>query len=196
MPHNPFEQAVRHLQETFGISADEALQRVQDRYDTFKTRNERLLERQNDEANKAQINLTNHCTLLAIGVLTIGSAFVGSVYEKPDFTDNHISLFILLVLGELVGLTLCLIDYVFTNRFHKAWAKTYQEIDKETEKMLNDGTLQLTSQLGAIESKHIDAQTEETTLMIEKSIIGAVMGGVIIFFILLLAFFFDVPFYK
>lgn len=196
MPKRPFEQAVNDMVKTFDISTDEALRRVQERYDSFKARNERLLERQNDQANKAQINLTTHCTLLATGVLAVGGAFIGTVYEKTDFTHIHVAIFVVVVLSELVSLTLSLVDYVLTGRFHAGWAKAYQDIDKDTEASLNNGNLQLTSQLGEIEAKHIEKQTIKTSPYLQIAIIATVLLGVWAFFLLILTYFIDVPYYK
>jgi endoglucanase Acf2 len=192
----PFGKSIQHHIDEFDMSPHEAIKDVQGYYSDFKKRNERLLERQSDQSNSAQISLLNQSTLAITATLTIGSAFVGSVYQNPGFSEMHKLLFAVIVVSALLSLTLALKDYRKTISFHDRWAKAYYEIDTEVDKKFDSAELQLTSDLGRIEALKIeDLPQRSTSPHIIKLIDYSLLTSVWLFFVLVITYFYDVPLY-
>ena len=189
----PFERAVDAKVEAYGISKRDAIQDVQQYYQYFKNRNEQLLSKQNDQANSTQINLLNQCTISVIAALTVGGAFAGSVYKDSSFTDSHKAIFISMLALGFTALVLCLIDYLLTIRFHQRWAKAYHQVDKETNERLDSGSLQWTSDLGHIETKHIDDLPTTTNIQVGRAMVASVIGTLILLLLLISTYFYDLP---
>lgn len=189
----PFQESVKGLKKTFGLSTDDALQRVQGRYESFKARNDRLIERQDDSANTASIHLMNQITLVATATLTFSGAFAGVVYKT--LTVEHTILFMLIAASEILALTFAMYDYHRAVRFHNGWAKAYHEIDQTVEAEVKSGVIQSTSRLGEIESSYIDKMPRETGAKIRIWIIWSTATGAWLFLVLLVVYFFDIPFY-
>lgn len=130
----PFFEYINDLQKNYNLNKNDAILRARDHYEAFKNRNERLLERQNDAANTASVNLLNQVTLLATATLTFGGAFVATLHE--DMTDEHTVLFLVIVFLELITLTFALIEYKVAINFHHRWTLAYYNIDQKVEKRL------------------------------------------------------------
>jgi hypothetical protein len=189
----PFEKTVLHYMTELELQPKEAIDRVQRYYQGFKDRNERLMERQDDRGNSAQISLITQCTLLATAVLTVAGAFFGSLHE--GFTESQIWILILVILCELISLTLGMIDYLQTIKFHNGWAHCYYNIEQEVEKKFENGELKSIGKLRIIESEKISKMPQETNPIITQSMVWTGIIGIWLFFVLILAYFLDVPFY-
>lgn len=188
----PFRRSVKDFEKAFGLSTDEALQRVQAHYASFKARNDRLIERQDDSANAASIHLINQVTLVATATVTFSGAFAGVVYKT--LTIEHSVLFLLIAASEILALTLAMYDYHRTVRFHNAWAKVYHDIDQEVESEIKSGAIQYTERLREIESSYIGSMPREAGSRIRVWIIFSTASGAWLFLVLLAAYFFDIPF--
>jgi hypothetical protein len=104
----PFLKSIAHLQELFSMDFRTALDSVQDTYSRFKNRNQKLIERQNDLSNSAQVQLISHFALLATLTLTV----VGFLLTQTSqtLTDKQ-EVLVLIILGlEIGSLTFGAID--------------------------------------------------------------------------------------
>lgn len=190
----PFEETVKHYVNELGLTPDEALKRVQKSYSDFKNRNERLLERQNNQSNTVQITLSTQSLLLATAVLTFSGAFVASVYQDDRFSAFHSGIFVLIAVFELTSLTLGVWDYIKTIDFHTKWTIAYHEIDKEVDTGISTEDIQSTEDLRSIEAKYIDKQPSATSTLIPKLMAFLAVLGAWTFLFLILSYFYELNF--
>lgn len=92
----PFLKSVLHLQELHEIDFKTAMESVQATYSGFKNRNQKLIERQNDQSNNAQVQLISHFAILATLTLTV-LGFLLTQTAQP--LTNHQEKLILIILG-------------------------------------------------------------------------------------------------
>lgn len=169
-----------------------ALEMVDKTYENFKARNQKLLERQNDRSNNAQVQLISHFALLATLTLTVtGFLITQTVYK---LTENQQWLILFILGAEILSIVFGAIDYLQTIHFHDKWSKVYYNIDKEVNSKFNDGSLQRTVQLGEIESKYVDAENTSTKMWVTYAMIGLCVLGLLSLLLLFYAYFFKTPF--
>lgn len=190
----PFLKSIAHLQELFDMDFRAALDNVQDTYSRFKNRNQKLIERQNDLSNNAQVQLISHFALLATLTLTV----VGFLLTQTSqtLTDKQEILILIILCFEIGSLTFGAIDYLQTIHFHRGWAMLYQDIDKEVDSKLDSGELQWTNDLNKIEAKYLKKAPESTKMWITYLMIGLCLSGLMLLLVLFCAYFYDLPLIK
>lgn len=187
----PLLKSVAHIQELFDIDFKSALDIVQDTFARFKSRNQKLIERQNDLSNTAQVQLISHFALLATLTLTV----VGFLLTQTTQTlTNKQEILILIILGlEVASLAFGAADYLQTILFHQRWARLYQDIDKEIDSKFEDGTLQWTKDINKIEAKHLKKSPETTKMWITYTMVALCMLGLLMLILLFCAYFYNLP---
>lgn len=190
----PFTETVILLQKNLEIDPLTAMQMVDTRFENFKARNQKLLERQNDTSNNAQVQLISHFALLATLTLTVTGFLITQTGHNLTPNQQWLILFILII--EILSIVFGAIDYLQTIHFHSSWAKAYHAIDIEVNTKFEDGSLQRTAQLGEIEKKHIDLEKESTKTWISYTMIALCVLGLLSLVLLFYAYFFDAPFIK
>lgn len=184
----PFFKSIGHLQNVLDVDLKTAMEKVQAVYSDFKGRNQRLIERQNDQSNAAQVQLISHFALLATLTLTVIGFLVTQNTQSLTSFQKIIILNILFL--EIVSIFFGAMDYVQTIRFHMRWAKLHQNIDREVDDRLNSGTLQWTRQLNEIEARHLESLPESTKLWVTVMMIATCLLGLVLLLVLFYAFFF------
>lgn len=187
----PFLGSIRHLMSVLSIDYSTAMDKVDGVYKNFKGRNQKLLERQNDQSNAAQIQLISHFALLATLTLTVTGFLLTQTTQQ--LTDGHKILILCILVAQTVSLFFGACDYLQTIRFHMSWAKLYQSIDEEVNEKFNSGELQQTSQLNKIESKHLKDQPDTTKMWVTIVMVGSCLFGLLLLLVLFYSYFFDVP---
>jgi hypothetical protein len=190
----PFLKSVRHLQELYDIDFKSAVENVQNTYARFKERNQKLIERQNDQSNTAQVQLISHFALLATLTLTVVGFLITQTTQ--ELTANQKLLIIAILVSEVASLAFGAWDYLQTILFHQRWAKLYQDIDKETDSKFESGVLQWTYDLNEIESKHLEKTPELTRMWITFVMVGLCLAGLLLLVVLFCAYFYNVPLVK
>lgn len=193
-PQIPLMESVKILQDNYGLDLHSAMHEVDDTLQDFKRRNQKLIERQNDASNNAQIQLISHFALLATLTLTVVGFLITQTEHLLTSNQQRLILFILLV--EILSLLFGAIDYLQTINFHKKWAKMYYDVDNEISEKFNDRSLQRTSELGIIEKKHIDRMKTSTKTWVTYVMVIFCILGLFSLLLLFYAYFFDVPFIK
>jgi hypothetical protein len=190
----PFLKSVEHLQALHDIDFTSALESVQNTYSRFKERNQKLIERQNDQSNSAQVQLISHFALLATLTLTV----VGFLLTQTshELTDNQKLLIVAILVAEVISLGFGAWDYLQTILFHQRWAKLYQDIDKETDSKLESGGLQWTYELNDIEAKHLKRTPESTRMWVTFVMVGFCLAGLLLLVLVFCAYFYDIPLVK
>jgi hypothetical protein len=190
----PFLKSVAHLQELFDIDFKSALESVQDTYARFKNRNQKLIERQNDLSNNAQVQLISHFALLATLTLTVVGFLLTQTTQS--LTDNQ-QVLILVILGlEIASLTFGAADYLQTILFHQRWARLYQDMDKEIDKKFETGELEWTNDINKIEAKHLKKAPETTKMWVTYIMVALCIIGLALLLLLFCAYFYDIPFVR
>jgi len=177
-----------------GVDINTALADVQRKYDAFKDRNQAMLERQDDQANKAQVQLISHFALLATLSLTVTGLLITQTAQ--NLTDPHKIIILVILSSEVLSLYFGSKDYRQTIKFHNRWAKTYHEIDKEVNAKYESGELQMISDLGKIEHRHTSEMDRETSKFITSLMIYLCFLGLILLVILFFVYFFDIPYWR
>jgi len=189
----PFAKTVEHSMELRGMDLSTALTEVQARYDSFTKRNERLTERQNDEGNKAQIQLISHFALLATLALTVTGLLITQTAQS--LTDAQKILILVVLSIEATSLLFGALDYLQTIRFHTKWAKIYQNIGNEVGEKVSAGEVQEMSDLVDIERKYLKKVPESTKKWITILMVSLCFLGLGLLILLFYVYFFDVPFW-
>lgn len=190
----PFLKSIQHLIDEFGLGYKEAVDEVQSRYAQFKERNQRLIERQNDQSNSVQVQLISHFALLATLTLTV-SGFLLTQNSKP-LTDIQQFLIILILGLQIASLVLGAIDYLLTIHFHNYWAKLYHAIDEEVDNKVESGKIKSVSEMGFIENSYINTARKTTPVWISYLMVGSCLFGLLLLLLLFIAYFYDMPFVK
>lgn len=190
----PFEKAVGYLKSAYDIDDRAALSDVQERFDNWKERNQRLIERQDDQANAAQVQLISHFALLATLTLTVTGFLI--TQNLQVLTTPQQVLVVLIIALEITSLYFGAKDFRQTIKFHNLWAKAYFNANKEVDKLYDSGELQLVNQMSDIEQKHIKKMSNETNDLITKLMIYFCFAGLILLLVLFIVYFFDVPIWK
>jgi hypothetical protein len=190
----PFQKSVEHAMELRGIDVGTAVTEVQARYDSFIERNEKLVQRQNDQGNRAQIQLISHFALLATLALTV-TGFLITQTEQP-LTDPQKNLILVILLAQAVSLFFGALDYLQTIKFHMVWAKVYQLVGREVEKRVGSGDIQTVNEMGEIEQDLVNKTSESTKVWITYLMVIFCLVGLGLLIFLFYAYFFDVPFWQ
>lgn len=135
-----FTESVQFLQDNFGMDYYTARESVDNRLSSFKDRNQKLLEKQNDSSNSAQIQLISHFALLATLTLTV-TGFIITQTEQTVTNSQH-WLIIIILCFEIASIGFGAYDYIQTITFHDKWAKKYYNVDVEINRKIKNGTLQ------------------------------------------------------
>lgn len=173
------------------LSFNESMEIVQKKYDGFVDRNQRLVERQDDSANKLQIQLNSHFAVLATLTLTVTGFLVSQTSDS--LTDPHRWLILIILACEAMSLLFCAVDYRHSIKFHNKWAKAYHEIDNEANKKLETGELQTFEDVRAIEQKHTSPLPRETIKVFSILMITLCLVGLATLILLFYTYFFNVP---
>lgn len=189
----PFQESVEHSMKLRDIDVGTALTEVQLRYDSFIERNEKLVQRQNDQSNNGQIQLISHFALLATLSLTVTGFLITQTAQT--LTDPQKNLILIILSTQTLSLFFGAADYLQTIGFHKKWAKLYQSVGKEVENKVNLGTIQLVNEMGEIEQRAIDSAPESTKEWITFTMITSCLLGLILLIFLFYVYFFDMPFW-
>lgn len=167
---------------------------VQSTYSHFKSRNQGLIERQNDQSNNGQIQLISHFATLATLTLTVMSFLL--TQDAQELTDRQEFLVLIILALEVGSLFFGAADYMQTIFFHRRWASLYQEIDKEVDAKFESGELQWTNDMNKIEARHLKSAPESTKMSITYAMVGLCLGGLVLVLLLFIAYFYDLPFIK
>ncbi|MEO5949914.1 MAG: hypothetical protein ABIQ04_00525 [Candidatus Saccharimonadales bacterium] len=188
----PFTESIKLIVNNLEVEPVAAVEMVNKTYENFKDRNQKLLERQSDRSNNAQVQLISHFALLATLTLTVTGFVITQTENRLTPNQQWLILFILFI--EILSIVSGAIDYLQTIHFHDKWSKVYHNVDKEVNAKFKDGTLQRTAQLGEIEAKYVDSEKASTKMWVTYTMVGSCVFGLFSLVLLFYAYFFDVPF--
>lgn len=192
-PTQPFEKTIEHSMNLRDISFSEALKEVQDQYGKFTDRNQLLLERQNDQANHAQIQFISHFALLATLTLTVAGFLITQTTQS--LTDVHKIMILVVIASETLSLFFGALDYWQTIQFHMKWSKAYQEIDSDVNIKITTGEIQYIDDLRKIEDEKTSAIDKSTNMSVTFRMVFFSLLGLMILITVYYAYFFDVPYW-
>ncbi|MES2631199.1 MAG: hypothetical protein V4611_04540 [Patescibacteria group bacterium] len=187
----PFEETISHSMELRGISFSEAMIETQQRYERFVDSNNKSIERQDDRANTALIQLISHFALLATLTLTVTGFLI--TQADQELTGAQQWLIISIMIMQVVSLFFGALDYWQTIKFHTNWAKLYQSVGDKVSEKINSGDVQYFSDLTAIEDKMFKAHESETNKVLTVLMVVFCLSGLSLLLILFTAYFFDIP---